>query len=137
MVAKVEQYGPLVGRTLLSVIFMVSGISKILAWSGSAAYMAAKGMPFVSFFLLMALLLELAGSLSVLVGFQARLGALALFLYLIPTTLIFHNFWASPAEQPGLQIIMFLKNLAIMGGLAQVVSWGPGALSLEARKQRD
>jgi len=108
MVEKVGQYGPLIGRILLSVIFIYSGISKITGWGAKVAYMASQGMPFVSFFLLMALLLELAGGFSVLVGFQARLSALALFLYLIPVTLTFHDFWASPAEQHGLQMIMFL-----------------------------
>ena len=137
MVEKVEHFGPLVGRMLLSAIFIISGISKIFGWSSSSAYMAAKGMPWVSFFLLMALLLELLGGFSILVGFQARLSALALFLYLIPTTVIFHNFWAAPAAQQQLQMIMFLKNLAIMGGLAQVVAFGPGALSFDARKKRD
>jgi len=137
MVEKVEHFGPLVGRMLLSAIFIISGISKIFGWSGSSAYMAAKGMPLVSFFLLMALLLELLGGFSILVGFQARLSALALFLYLIPTTVIFHNFWASPAAQQQLQMIMFLKNLAIMGGLAQLVAFGPASFSFDARKRRD
>ena len=74
------------------------------------------------------------GGLALLLGFHTRAAALLLFLYLIPTTLVFHNFWAYPPEQQQLQMIMFLKNLAIMGGLGMLVSFGPGPLSLDAKE---
>jgi len=71
---------------------------------------------------------EVAGGLSILFGFKARWGALALFMFLIPATLIFHTDFSDPN-----QIGIFLKNLAIMGGLLMVASSGPGSLSMDRR----
>jgi putative oxidoreductase len=134
MFASVQKYVPLAGRILLSAIFISSGISKIFNWEGTAGYMQAQGMPLSPLFLLGAIGVEIVGGLSVLVGFFARLGALALFLFLIPTTLIFHAFWAVPEAHQQIQMIMFMKNLAIMGGLLMVVAFGAGPVSFDQRK---
>ena len=99
MVETIERHAPLVGRILLSLIFLVAGVSKITGWSGTAAYMASRGMPAIPFFLLAAMVIELAGGLSVLAGYKARLGALALFAFLIPVTLVFHSYWTYPAGE--------------------------------------
>ena len=74
---KGSRYLSLVGRILLSSIFLLSALGKITGWSATAGYMASKGMPLVPFFLAAATLVELAGGLSLLTGFQARRGALA------------------------------------------------------------
>jgi putative oxidoreductase len=121
----------LVGRVLLSLIFVLSGFSKITGWTETGAYMAAKGMPFVPFFLVIAIILELGGGLAVALGVRARWGALALMVFVIPTTLIFHNFWTLAGPERQLQMIMFLKNLSMLGGLLLVVAYGPGRFSLE------
>lgn len=110
-----------VGRLLLSAIFLLAGYGKITNFGGTQSYMEMHGLPFAPFFLVCAMLLEMIGGLSLLTGYKARWGALALFLFLIPTTVIFHTDFADPA-----QMQMFLKNLAIMGGLLQVFSFGPG-----------
>ncbi len=88
-------------------------------------------MPVIPLFLIAAMVLEIGGGLSVLLGFKAKLGAIALLILIIPATLIFHNFLpiADPMAQK-LQMIMFLKNLAIMGGLLLVVSFGSGPFSV-------
>ena len=119
------------GRILLSLIFIVSGLAKIANWSGTAEYMASKGMVAVPFFLGMAILFELAGGMSVLTGFKARWGALALVLFLIPVTAIFHNFWAFEGMERQMQMIHFMKNLAIMGGLLSIVARGAGLASVD------
>lgn len=134
MFEKTQKYAPLAGRILLSAIFIQAGISKIFNWEATAGYMQSQGMPLVPLFLLGALGVEILGGLSVLVGFFARLGALALFLFLIPTTLIFHAFWAVPEAHQHIQMIMFMKNLAIMGGLLMVVAFGAGPVSLDQRR---
>ncbi len=131
-----ERYFSVVGRILLSLIFLLSGIGKIADWPGTAGYMASMGMPAIPFFLTMALLFELAGGVSLLVGFKARLGALGLIVFLIPTTLIFHNFWAYAGMERQMQLINFLKNLAILGGLSLVAAFGPGPASLDARRSQ-
>jgi putative oxidoreductase len=125
-----ENVVSLIGRILLSLIFLASGLGKISDWSGTAGYMTAKGMVAVPFFLTMAILFEIVGGLSVLTGFKARWGAAALFLFMIPTTATFHNFWAFEGMERQMQMIHFMKNLAIMGGLLSVVAFGPGRFSL-------
>src|SRR5207302_8900156 len=94
-----QRYGPLVARILICQVFLLSGVMKIVDWSGTEAEMAGRGMFWIPFFLAAATLVELAGGLSLLLGFKARLGALALLLYLIPVTLTFHNFWTYPPDQ--------------------------------------
>jgi putative oxidoreductase len=120
----------LLGRILICTVFLVSAYAKITEWTASEHMMAAKGLPMVPFLLGAAIVIELLGGLAILTGYRARLAALVVFLYLIPVTLVFHNFWAQgPAVQP-LQLVNFLKNLAIMGGLLEIYAFGPGPFSL-------
>ena len=125
------RFAPLVGRILMALIFLLSGFNKITGWHQTAQFMAAKGMPLVPLFLAGAIVVELGGGLSVLLGFKTRIGATVLFLFLIPTTLIFHNFWALQGMEKTINMIMFMKNLAIMGGLAVLAAYGAGPYSLD------
>lgn len=131
-----ERYATVLGRLLISQIFLASGVQKIMDWSGTEKLMADHGMPLVPLLLVGAILTELGGGMSLLLGCKARLGALWLFLFLIPTTLVFHAFWTSPPEKLQIQSIMFMKNLAIMGGLLFIASFGPGPLSVDERGRR-
>jgi len=124
------------GRVFLSAIFLVSGFGKIADWTGTAALMSQKGMPLVPVLLAGAIAFEVLGGLSILVGFGGRIGAAALIVYLIPTTLIFHSFWAVEATQQQNQMIHFMKNLAIMGGLFVVAALGTNGYSLDRRVGR-
>lgn len=121
----------LTGRILLSLIFLLSALGKAAGFSGTAAMMAQKGFPIASLFLAAAITIELLGGLSVLTGFKARAGAIALIIFLVPTTLIFHNFWAYQGMEQQAQMANFLKNVAIAGGLALVTAFGPGPLSVD------
>ena len=105
------------GRVLLSVIFILSGLGKIPHFHDIAGMMAQKGIPLATVALVITLCIEIGGGLMVLTGFGARYAALILFLWLIPVTLVFHHFWGLPAEQQQDQMVNFLKNVAIMGGL--------------------
>jgi putative oxidoreductase len=123
-------YIPLLGRTLLGLIFVMSGLNKINAFEGTQQYMASKGMPATAILLVGAIVVEVLGGLSVILGYRGRLGSAALILFLIPATLIFHtNF----AEQT--QMIMFLKNLSIMGGLLLVMTYGTGPYSVSEQRK--
>lgn len=136
MPATYEAYAALGGRILLSIIFLLSGVMKLMNWQATEMQMAAHGMPAIPLLLALATLIEIAGGLALLLGFQTRVAALIVFLYLIPTTLIFHNFWNyQGAAQQG-QLINFLKNLAIMGGLLEYSAFGAGALSMDAGLSR-
>jgi putative oxidoreductase len=134
---KIERFVPLLGRILLSLIFVMSGLSKIGGWEQTSGYMASKGMPMVPIFLLGAIVFEVLGGLTVLLGFKAKLGATALIIFLIPTTFIFHNFWTLEGMERQMQMAMFMKNLSIMGGLLLVVGLGPGPLSFDNRKNKE
>lgn len=116
------------GRLFLSAIFLSSGFGKIFKFAGTQQYMEAKGMPIAALFLVFAIILEITGGLSVLLGYKTKWGALALIIFLIPATLIFHN---QLSDQ--MQMIMFMKNVAILGGLFMLVSFGAGPLSFDNR----
>ena len=126
-----QSLAALFGRIFLSAIFLFSGFGKIAGWSDYAHMMDQKGMPLVPFFLAAALTIEILGGLSVLLGFYGRIGAVALIVFLIPTSLIFHNFWAADAAQQQNQMIHFMKNVAIMGGLFMVAALGTDGFSLD------
>ena len=133
MNAAVMKFAPVVGRFLIALIFLLSGIGKITGYASSAGYMASKGLPMIDVLLVASIVIEIGGAAMLIFGWKASLGALALFLWMIPVTLIFHNFWAVPPEQYQIQQIMFLKNLAIMGALLYVVTFGAGSYSLDRK----
>jgi putative oxidoreductase len=128
-------WAPLAGRILLCTIFILSGLTKFMDWQGTAHHMASKNLPLIPVLLPLAAIVEIAGGLAIVLGVRARLAALVLFFYLIPTSFIFHNFWAYTGAEHMNQMHHFLKNFAIMGGLALLVGLGPGQISLDARNE--
>jgi putative oxidoreductase len=124
----------LVARLGVGAIFLISGVGKLAAWSATAAFAGSKGVPPV--LLAAATVLELLGAISVLTGWKARWGAAALVAFLVPVTLVFHNFWAYQGAEAQLQTVQFLKNVGIGGGLLAIFAAGPGALSVDARRSR-
>ncbi|GAB4161078.1 MAG: DoxX family protein [Planctomycetota bacterium] len=119
-----------VGRLLISAIFLKSAYGKITGFEGSAGYMAAK-MPFsksiIYMLLVGAIFFEAVGGVLVLLGYRARVGALLLFAFLLPTTLIFHNIFLDPS-----QMNAFMKNAAIMGALLVILANGAGVASFDS-----
>ena len=121
-------YLNLLGRVLLGLIFLISGINKIADPQGTQHYMVLMGMTTMTTLLYIgAVAIEIAGSLSLLLGYRTRLGAWLLFVFMIPTTLVFHTDFADQN-----QMIHFMKNLAMMGGLLYVAQYGGGRLSMDA-----
>jgi putative oxidoreductase len=129
----VNKFGPLVGRVLIALIFLISGIGKLTGFAGTAGYIASKGLPMPEVLAAIAVVVEIGAAAMIILGWKARLGALALLLFLIPVTLAFHPFWAVAAEQMQLQRIMFMKNLAIMGAMLYIMAYGSGRYSLDKR----
>ncbi|HEV3136787.1 MAG TPA: DoxX family protein [Pirellulales bacterium] len=124
------------GRLLLSLIFVASAAGKISDWQSPAKMMADKGVPAVDALLSIAIALEISGGVLVLLGWYTRFGALALLLFLVPVTLIMHNFWTiEEGPQRMEQMINFMKNVSISGGLVMVLALGPGPLSLDGLAQ--
>lgn len=118
-----------IARAGISLIFIVAGYSKITAYAGTQAYMESMGIP--GGLLPLVILLELAGGISLLIGWQTRIVAFFLAGFSVASALIFHlNF----ADQ--IQSIMFMKNLAIAGGLLLMVSAQAHILSVDAKRQQ-
>ena len=111
-----------IGRALAGVLFVVSGIGKVLGFAGVAAWMNAAGIPAAGLLLVLTILLEIGGGLALITGFQARFAALALAVFLVPVTLIFHGFWSADAAEFQNQLNHFLKNVAILGAMLAVFS---------------
>jgi putative oxidoreductase len=132
-----ERYGTLAARILISQIFLLSGVMKVMDPAGTAEQMAGRGMFWIPFFLWSAAAVELGGGLSLLLGYKARLAALALFLFLIPVTLTFHNWWTYPdPKEQHVNMLFFLHNLTLMGGLLLVMTFGPGPVSIDRWQRR-
>lgn len=132
----------LVGRILLALIFVLSGLTKIINIGGTAGYMMHAGIPLNLVYpaLYLSIAVELGCGLLVMIGLLARWAALIIFLWLIPVTLLFHvagYFQAVQQHQAMVAItqqVMYLKNIAMMGGLLLLAAMGPGALSIDGRK---
>lgn len=106
-----------VGRALLGVLFVISGINKMFAFSYVAGWMASAGLPLASLLLVLTIIVEVGGGLSLITGIQSRYAAIVLALFLVPVTLVFHNFWAADAAHFQDQLNNFLKNVSILGGM--------------------
>ena len=131
----VKVAGPLGGRILLALLFLISGYHKVGGFSQVAAAMAGKGIPLPEVALIVTILVEIGGGLMLIAGWKARWAAAALFLWLIPVTALFHNFWAADAAQYQNQFNHFLKNLCIMGGMLYIMAFGAGPLSIDQRRK--
>jgi putative oxidoreductase len=124
----------LVARILLALMFVLSGISKLTGIEGTAGYIASVGLPAAQLLAIGAGVLEVVAGVMLIVGWQARWAALALAAFTVIASLLFHNYWAMPKEQQFMQQLMFMKNLAITGGLLFVFAYGAGTLSVDARR---
>jgi putative oxidoreductase len=121
----------LAGRILISVMFLISGFFKVGGYAQIVGYATAVHLPAPGVAIALAAAVELACGLAILAGFKTRFAAWLLFLYLIPVTYFFHNFWAVQGQEQQTQMVNFLKNAAIMGGLLVLAVHGAGAYSAD------
>jgi len=126
---------PLVARWLVTAEFVIAVLGKTTDWSGQAAYMASRGMHFITPLLAAALAIELLGSICVITGFAAQAAAAVLFVYLGIVSMRLHDFWNMTGGAAGANQTEFFKNLGMMGGLLMIAVYGPGRWAL-ARRDR-
>lgn len=128
----------IVGRICLAAIFLLSPIANLLPNFGAVARsMQDAGVPLPRIALAIAIVLLIAGSLSLIAGYRARIGALLLVVFLIPATFYFHAPWkAADSAEFSLQLVHFLKNLGLLGAMLLIVAAGPGPGSLDTRAER-
>lgn len=124
---------PLITRVFISAIFVQGALGKILGWSGQAAYMQSHRLPaqLIPTMLGIALVIEAAGVICLIVGWQARPAAFVMCLYLGVVSVLLHNFWAAQGMAAGGMQTQFLKNVGIMGGLLMIAAYGPGKWSVD------
>ena len=120
---------PALGRLLLAAIFLLSGVGKLGAPAATIGYIAAAGLPLPQLGFAVALIVEIGGGLLMLAGFQTRITAWMLMAFTLVAAVVFHHNFADQN-----QMIHFLKNLAIAGGLLQVAAFGAGNFSVDARR---
>jgi putative oxidoreductase len=123
---------PALGRALIGLPFLMSGVGKLAAYGATTAYIASVGLPLPPLSWLVAVVFEIGGGLLLLLGFRARQVALALAAFTLATAIFFHTNFADKN-----QMIHFLKNVMINGGLLQIAHFGAGSYSLDARTERD
>ena len=127
---------PFAGRLLLMYIFVTSGVSKVIAWNNNIAYMSTRHLPMLPVLLAVAAIIELGGSICIVIGYHARIAAFVMFLYTAALTVLFHNYWSFTGQLAGTQETHFRKNLAIMGGLLMLAYSGPGAWSIRSADRK-
>ena len=140
------------GRVLLALIFLMSAAgNKIPQFSNVAQLMESQGVPMPQVMLAGAIVFLLAGSLSIIVGFKARIGAALLLIFLVLATYYFHDFWTWPADAmwvlstnpdvtmpvQQIEMISFMKNLALMGAMLLIIANGSGPMSLDGKLALD
>ena len=129
------QYIVPLARFLYALIFVTSVVGHFK--SQAIGYAASHGVPFPTLLVPLSGLIALAGGLSIILGFRARVGAWLIVLFLAPVTLSMHNFWAVADPMAAqMQYIMFMKNVSMLGGALLIAHFGSGPLSLDERFKR-
>jgi len=129
-VSTLKTCAPLIGRILIAQLFIYFGYTKIVGFAGTAGYIASKGLPLPQLLTILTIVIELGGGLMILLGWRARTAAAVLFLWMIPVTFLFHNFWNMEGPAVMANQINFQKNLAMMGAMFLIYAFGPGRYSL-------
>jgi putative oxidoreductase len=126
-----NRYLPLLGRVMIGAPFIMSGLGKLMAHDATVGYIGSVGLPLPQLAWVIALLVEIGGGALLVSGFRARLVALVMALFALATALSFHRNFADQN-----QMIHFLKNVMLAGGLLQIVYFGAGPLSVDASRQK-
>ena len=126
-----KDWAALLGRMLLALLFVISGLGKIPGFQGTVGHIASKGLPMPQVLAALAVLFELGGGFAIALGWKTRWVAAAMILFMIVITPIFHNFWAAPPDQVISQQTNFMKNVSILGGFLILFAFGPGRYSID------
>jgi putative oxidoreductase len=124
----------LLGRLLIVALFLPAGLSKLTGFESTVGYFDSLGIPLATLAVVVTIVIEVVGSIALLLGFQTRLAAFVLAVFTLAATMIGHAYWAAPADQAFVQQLMFFKNIAVVGGLFALVAAGAGTLSIDGRK---
>lgn len=124
----------LLGRVLLSLMFILAGFDKLTGFEGTAGYIASVGLPAPQLLTVLTILVEIGAGLALLAGYRAKWAALILAGFTLAASVIFHNYWAAAADQAFVQQLLFMKNISVAGGLLLVAALGGGQWSMGQNK---
>jgi len=125
----------LIGRLMLAALFLPAGLSKLTGFEGTIGYIASVGLPMPAVAAAAALVVEILGSIALIIGFQTRIAAAVLGVFTLVASVFFHAFWAAAPEQAFVQQLLFFKNIGVIGGLLVLVSAGAAGFSIDAKKE--
>ena len=128
-----KTYVSVIGRLLLALMLILSGFGKLGNIEGTAAFIASGGLPVPTFLAVAVGALELFGGLALVVGYQVRLAGLALALFTVAASVVFHSWWSAPAAQQYVTQLLFMKNISVAGGMLLISALGAGPLSIDTR----
>jgi putative oxidoreductase len=124
----------LAGRILLASLFLLSGFDKLMGFSGTAGYIGSRGLPMPEVIAALTIALELGGGILLVLGWMTRPLGLLFAGFTLLAALIFHAYWNVPEAARMGQYLSFWKNVSISGGMLMLAAFGPGRLSLDARR---
>jgi len=136
MLDKLHNPLALAGRLLLAWLFLPAGLGKLTGFAGTVGYISSVGLPMPQAAAALAIVVEIVGSVALIVGYRTRVFAIMLAVFTLVASFFFHNFWALPADQQMMQNLLFTKNIAVVGGLLTLAAWGAGAWSLDGRAKQ-
>lgn len=131
---KLQNFLALAARVLMAFLFLPAGLGKLTGFSGTVQYIASVGLPLPQVAAAIALVVEIAGGLALIAGYRTRVVAAVLAAFTLVASVLFHAYWAVPADQQMITELLFTKNVAVIGGLLALVAWGAGAWSLDGRR---
>ena len=121
----------LLARIFIAALFLVAGARKVLGYAGTVGYLTKLGFPAADAFAVIAIIIEIGAGLMLVLGWRTRWAAWILIVFVAVATAMAHRFWQFDAAQQINQLNHFLKNIAVIGGLLFVVSFGPGRMSVD------
>ena len=135
MLDKMQNPLALTGRVLLGLLFLPAGISKLTGFAGTVGYISSLGLPLPQVGAALALVVEIVGGVALIAGYRTQVAAIVLALFTLAASVLFHAYWALPADQQMIPQLLFFKNIAVVGGLLTLAAWGAGAWSVDARRK--
>ncbi|WP_026435113.1 DoxX family protein [Acidovorax sp. JHL-9] len=134
MLSSLQNPLALVSRLLFAVLFLPAGIGKFTGFAGTVGYISSVGLPMPTVAAAVAAVVEVVGSLALIVGFGTRFAALVLAFFTLVASFFFHAYWAVPADQQMITQLLFFKNIAVVGGLLALTAFGAGAWSVDGQR---
>ncbi|QWD91291.1 DoxX family protein [Polynucleobacter sp. MWH-Braz-FAM2G] len=126
----------LIGRIAIATLFLPAGILKLAGIEDTGSYFGSLHRPVVAILVWLVMTIEILGGLALIAGYRTRLAAIVLATYTLGASLIGHSFWSAPEDAALIAQLIFVRNMAILGGLLVLAASGGGAYSLDARNKK-